>query len=276
MKASFTDLGIATPIRLLAAALDEPGQWTNIDTGDTGDITPFGRTAFAAESVYRGHRVAATREDILAEFTADPNPAPILHDDPTDSVEDAFETLTAVITGTDLAHHHPDLASRLAVLLADVQLRDVAILISLDHAEPAAALWTQLANQLTGKARLDMLTIAAGAYYAAYDTVRAGIALDIAADEAAAQRLDFPRLASMLLAALNIGMPPEKVRTSTRRGRPPRHLTVPPTSGTTTAYCAHRESPPRFNSPEARQGFPLFLPAGSSPAHQVRPPIVRP
>ena len=43
LKASFTDLGIATPIRLLAAALDEPGQWTNIDTGDTGDITPFGR-----------------------------------------------------------------------------------------------------------------------------------------------------------------------------------------------------------------------------------------
>lgn len=212
LKASFTDLGIATPSRLLAAALDEPGQWTNIDTGDTGDITPFGRTAFAAESVYRGHRVAATREDILAEFTPVPNPAPILHDDPADSVEDAFETLTAVITGTDRAHHHPDLASRLAVLLADVQLRDVAILISLDHAEAAAALWTQLANQLTGNARLDMLTIAAGAYYAAYDTVRAGIALDIAADEAAAQRLDFPRLASMLLSALNIGMPPEKVR----------------------------------------------------------------
>ena len=93
-----------------------------------------------------------------------------------------------------------------------MQLRDVAILISLDHAEAAAALWTQLANQLTGKARLDMLTIAAGAYYAAYDTIRAGIALDIAADEAAAQRLDFPRLASMLLSALNIGMPPENVR----------------------------------------------------------------
>jgi len=115
-------------------------------------------------------------------------------------------------TGTDRAHHHPDLASRLAVLLADVQLRDVAILISLDHAEAAAALWTQLANQLTGAARLGMLTIAAGAYYAAYDTVRAGIALDIAADEAAAQQLEFPRLASMLLSALNIGMPPEKVR----------------------------------------------------------------
>jgi hypothetical protein len=212
VRASFTELGIATTIRLLAAALDEPGDWTNIDTGETGSITPFGRTAFAAESVYRGHRVAATREDILAEFTAVPNPAPILHDDPADSVEDTFETLTAVITGTAHPHHHPDLASRLAVLLADVQLRDVALLISLDHAQPAAALWTQLANQLTSNARLGMLTIAAGAYYAAYDTVRAGIALDIAADEAAAQKLEFPRLASMLLSALSIGMPPEKVR----------------------------------------------------------------
>lgn len=212
LKDSFTDLGIATPIRLLTPALDEPGQWTNIDTGDTGVITPFGRTAFAAESVYRGHRVAATREDILAEFTAGTNPAPILHDDPTDSVEDAFETLTAIVAGTDRAHHHPDLASRLAVLLADVHLRDVALLISLENVEPAAALWTHLANQLTGKPRLDMLTIAAGAYYAAYDTVRAGIALDIAAAEATAQQLDYPRLATMLLSALNAGMSPDKVR----------------------------------------------------------------
>jgi hypothetical protein len=214
LRASFTDLGIATPVRLLTASLDEPGQWTNIDTGYTGLVTPFGRTAFAAESVYRGRRVAATRDDIVAEFTARPNPAPILRDDPTDSVEDTFETLTAVITGREPAHQHPDLASRLAVLLADVHLRDVAICISLDHAAPAAALWTQLANQLTGKPRIDMLTIAAGTYYAGYDAVRAGIALDIAATEAADHKLDYPRLAGMLRTALDGGLSPEQVRTA--------------------------------------------------------------
>jgi hypothetical protein len=211
LRDSFTDLGIATRARLLAPALDDHGTWTDIDRGDSGPITPFGRTAFAAESVYRGRRVADTRDDIAAEFTPKPNPAPILRDDPTDSVQDTFEILTAVITGTEPAHHHPDLASRMAVLLTDVHLRDVAIGISLDHAAPAAALWTRLANQLTGQPRLELLAIAASAYYAGYDAVRAGIALDIAADEAAAHKLTYPRLAALLRASLDGGISPEKV-----------------------------------------------------------------
>ena len=56
------------------------------------------------------------------------------------------------------------------------------------------------------------LTIAAACYYAAADTIRAGIALDTAAFDANAHRLDYPRLAQMLLTALQAGLSPTKVR----------------------------------------------------------------
>lgn len=73
-------------------------------------------------------------------------------------------------------------------------------------------MWTQLANQLTGSARLDTLTVAACCYYVAGDSVRTGIALDVAAGEADALHLTYPGLAQMLLTALQTGVPPAEIR----------------------------------------------------------------
>jgi len=212
LRDSLAELNIPTPIRLTTPTLDQPAQWTNIDRNTSGPVTPFDRTAFAAETVFHGKRIAANRADIVAEFSATTNPAPILHAQPADIVADTFETVAAIISGGAHAEQYPDLATRIAVLIADVRLRDTALLLSIDHAAPAGALWTQLANQLTGTARLDTLTLAAGSYYVAADAVRAGIALDVAADEANAQHLQYPRLAQMLLSALQSGMPPAKIR----------------------------------------------------------------
>ncbi|MBZ4566857.1 DUF4192 domain-containing protein, partial [Mycobacterium avium subsp. hominissuis] len=212
VRDSLAQLNIPTRIRLTTPTLDQPAHWTNIDAADSGPVTPFNRTAFAAETVFSGKRIAPTREAIVAEFTPATNPAPILRAAPADIVVDTFETLAAIISGTASADRHPDLATRVAILIADLRLRDAALRLSIDHADAAAALWTQLANQLTGTARIDTLTLAAGCYYAAGDGVRAGIALDVAASEANAAHLDYPRLAQMLLAALQAGLPPAEIR----------------------------------------------------------------
>lgn len=212
LRDSLAELNIPTPIRLTTPTLDQCGQWTNIDLGTRGPVTPFDRTALAAETVFAGKRIAASRDDIVAEFTATTNPAPILNAEPADIVVDTFEAAAAIISGTAHLGQHPALATRIAVVIADVRLRDTALLLSIDHATPAAILWTQLANQLTGTPRLDTLTLAAGCYYVANDAVRAGIALDVAAAEANALHLPYPRLAQLLLTALQAGVPPTQIR----------------------------------------------------------------
>ncbi|ORW10601.1 DUF4192 domain-containing protein [Mycobacterium kyorinense] len=212
VRDSLAQLNIATRIRLTTPTLDQPAHWTNIDAATRGPVTPFDRTAFAAETVYSGKRIATSRDEILAEFTPATNPAPILRAAPADIVVDTFETVAAIISGTARLERHSDLATRVAILITDVRLRDAALRMSIDHADAAAVLWTQLANHLTGTARIDTLTLAAGCYYAAADGVRAGIALDVAATEANAAHLDYPQLAQMLLSALQAGLPPAQIR----------------------------------------------------------------
>jgi hypothetical protein len=214
LRASLAEIGVATPIRLTTPTLDRPGQWTNIDTATQGPITPYDRTAFAAETVFRGKRIAPSRDDLVAEFATTVNPAPMLDAEPGEIVVETFETLAAIISRTARTEDHPELATRAAVLIADVRLRDSALLLSVEHAAAGAALWTELSRQLTGPARLTTMALAAACYYVDGDGVRAGIALDIAASEANAARLDYPTLAQLLLTALQMGVPPAEIRST--------------------------------------------------------------
>jgi hypothetical protein len=212
VRDSLAELNITTLNRLVTTSLDHPGQWTDLDTGDRGPVTPFRDSVIAAETVFAGHHVAASRDQIVAEFTPTTNPAPLLTTAPADFLVDTFETIAAIISGSDHPGAHPDLATRVGILIANVHLRDTMLVLSADHPGPAARLWTRLANQLTGPARMDSLTVAAACYYAASDTIRAGIALDTSADEATAHHLDNPRLAQMLHTALQAGISPTQIR----------------------------------------------------------------
>ncbi|PBA38814.1 hypothetical protein CKJ63_25465 [Mycobacterium avium] len=212
VRDGLAELDIATLVRLITPSLDQPGHWTDIDSGERGPVASFRDSVFAAETVMAGDRIAANRDEIVAEFTPTTNPVPIVNVDPAEFLIDTFETIAAIITGSAHAASHPDLATRVSLLIQDVHLRDTLLLLSVDHAAPAARLWTHLANQLTGAARLEILTMAAACYYAASDTIRAGIALDTAALDANAQRLDYPRLAELLLTALQAGFSPTQVR----------------------------------------------------------------
>ncbi|SBS77472.1 conserved hypothetical protein [uncultured Mycobacterium sp.] len=199
--------------RLHTANLDQPGNWTNIDTGDRGPLTPYRDSRHAFGKVLRGEPLVATRDDVVAEFTPTTNPAPLTTTPPTEFLVETFETVAAIITGSTPATAHPELATRVGILItSDVHMRDTMLLLSIDNAEPAGRLWTHLANQLTGVARLEALTLAAACYYAGADAVRAGIALDVAAHDANDHRLDYPRLANLLHTALSAGISPTEIR----------------------------------------------------------------
>ena len=73
-------------------------------------------------------------------------------------------------------------------------------------------MWTHIARQLRGRPRTEALTIAAVCYCLINDTVRAGIAADIAITEATDAGDEPPTLAAMLLAALESGIEPALIR----------------------------------------------------------------
>lgn len=213
VRDQLTDLDIDIIARLHTADLDQPGHWTNIDTGARGALTPYRDSRHAFGQVLRGEPLAATRDDIVNEFTPTTNPMPITTTEPTQFIVNTFETVAAIITESTPATEHPELATHVGILITtDVHMRDAMLLLSIDNAAPAGRLWTHLANQLTGLPRIEALTLAAACYYAASDAVRAGIALDVAAHDANDHRLDYPRLAQLLHTALSAGISPDQIR----------------------------------------------------------------
>jgi methylmalonyl-CoA mutase N-terminal domain/subunit len=65
---------------------------------------------------------------------------------------------------------------------------------------------------MRGQARLEAVTIAAAYAYMSGDSVRAGIAVDIATTEAEQAGLEEPMLAVLLNTALRRGVEPKKIR----------------------------------------------------------------
>lgn len=213
VRDALAELNIDILVRLIVPTLDRPGQWTDIDRGTRGPITSFRDSVLSAQAALQGRPILANRGEIIAEFTPTTNPVPFVTAEPIDFLVDTFDTVAAIISGSAHAANYPDLATRIGILITnDVHLRDTMLLLCIDHAAAAARLWTHLANQLTGAARLETLTLAAACYYAASDAVRVGIALDTAALDANANHLDYPNLARLLLTALQAGMPPAEVR----------------------------------------------------------------
>lgn len=200
--------------RLITPDIDQPGAWTDIDTGEHGPLAPYRDSIFAANRVYHGADVTADRADIVAEFTTPiTNPVPVIPKHPVSYLADTFDTIAAIISGTAHPATHPDLATRAGILLThSLDMRDAMLLLCIDHPEQAADLWARIANQLTGPARIEALTISGACHYAAADTVRAGIALDVAAQDALTAHIDYPRLAQLLLTALSAGISPTEIR----------------------------------------------------------------
>jgi hypothetical protein len=204
--------GIQVLQMLTTHSLTTAGRWINPDTGEFGPTIPYTDAAITAEVVLEGAPIERSRDAIEAEFTlTDAAPYVAVEGDFEDLVHHTVAELRALITGAGDAPAD-DLATRAAIIIDDVHLRDALLRIGLGHERAAAQTWTALAAQLRGHARAHVLTVAAFNYYLAGDAVRAGMAIDHVVDAVTAAHLPTPNLVDLLSAALRAGMEPTKLR----------------------------------------------------------------
>lgn len=205
-------LSIDIPVlrRLHTRDVTEAGQWLDVDTGEYGPTYPYTDAVLTARLVHDGHTIRANRTDIEDEFSPLP-PAPPAEIGAHDQlVRATVDELTAALAGGPITD--PALATRAGILItAHPALRDAMIGLAIDTPEYAADLWTHIARRLRGAPRAEALTVAAACLCLTGDTVRAGIALDAAFDEAHTSHTAEPRLAGLLSAALRAGLSPEKI-----------------------------------------------------------------
>jgi len=204
--------GIPVIRRLLTRDITSSGEWVDRDTGERGPTYPYTDSLVTIHRVaHDGDRVSPSRRDIEREFDPTTPAPPLQVGDHGELVINTVEEIAQVLAGDRTASPH--LATRAGIVITGhPALRDVMLQMALDHEQAATDLWTRIARQLRGRARCEALTIAAVCYCLINDAVRAGIALDAALDEAARLGVDPPRLATMLLDALQSGIHPSVVR----------------------------------------------------------------
>lgn len=213
LRDSLSSSGIQVLRRLYARDVTEPGQWLDADTGDYGDTYPYTDSMLTAHLVHEGTRVHRSRSDLEAEFSHLP-PAPPVHvADHADLVTATTEEIAHAIAGAPVSS--PTLATRAGIVItAHPALRDAMIGLAVEDPQAGADLWTHIARRLRAQPRAEALTVAAACLCIAADTVRAGIALDAAFDEAEATHTPTPKLADLLSSALRSAIPPTEIRDS--------------------------------------------------------------
>lgn len=207
---SLRSIDIPVLRRLHTRNITEPGQWLDADTGDHGPTYPYTDSVLTAKLVHGGHLIRGSRSDIEDEFSPLPPAPPAEVGDHDQLVRATVEDITAALIGGPITD--PTLATRAGILItAHPALRDAMIGLAVDTPDYAADLWTHIARRLRGAPRAEALTVAAACLCLTGDTVRAGIALDAAFDEAHTSHTAEPPLAGLLSAALRAGLSPEKI-----------------------------------------------------------------
>jgi Domain of unknown function (DUF4192) len=213
LQRHITARGAAVIKRLHTPRIDAGHTWTDIDTGDTGTTVDYRTSEVGLQmAVEHGRIVHATRDDIAAEFApTEEAPAP---DTETDTGEFITDTVVGMSTAfEDPATITPQLAANTGLLItANVKHRDALLIVSTAHPQAGASVWTYLARQLRGHARIEALALAAACFYCGDDAVRAGVALGAAHDTAAAAGLPDTTLVTLLATAVQAAVPPTKLR----------------------------------------------------------------
>ncbi|OPX08361.1 DUF4192 domain-containing protein [Mycobacterium sp. AT1] len=208
-----TARGATVVKRLHTPHLEAGHTWTDVDTGQTGTTADYRTSEVALQmAVEHGRTVEATRETIAAEFApGDPAPEAEITDDTADLVTQAILGVYAALNDPDGLT--PQLVANAGHLItASVTHRDALLVVSTTRPEGGATVWTRMARQLRGPARIEALTIAAACFYVGHDTVRTSIALEAAHDTAVAAGLDDTNLVLLLDTAVQTAVPPTKIR----------------------------------------------------------------
>lgn len=199
--------------RLHTPSLDAGHTWADIDTGETGTTIDYRSSHIGLQlAVEEGRTVRATRDEIAEEFApTDPAPAPDADADTNDVIIHTLLGLYAAFR--DPASLTPQLAANVGHLItAHVLQRDALLITSTTNPQAAAAVWTRIARQLRGQARIEALAVAAACFYVADDTIRTTIALEAAKDTTAATGLQPTTLVTLLDTAVQTAVPPAKLR----------------------------------------------------------------
>jgi hypothetical protein len=198
--------------RLHTPNLDAGQTWTDIDTGDTGTTVDYRTSEAALLMAVAGHSVRATRDDITAEFaTTDQAPAPDVDTDTAQFITQTARSMSAAFE--DPTALTPQLAANVGLLITtSVTHRDALLIASTAHPQLGATVWTHLARQLRGRARVEALALAAACFYCSSDVVRAGVALEAAHATAVDAGLPDTTLVVLLDTAVQAAVPPTKLR----------------------------------------------------------------
>lgn len=183
---------------------DVPARWTEHLSGHTGISDDWRENPMTASRIAQGNPIHNDRNDQVALFDAVRSPV-----DPAENV-DAVECIRNVIQAVnERGIMTAELAARIGgMITASVRHRDALLRVAGQDAEIAADLMRQAANLLHGKARSEVLAVAAMCYYCTGNGGPAGMALEAAKRTETGQS----RLGALLDKALQAGMHYNEVR----------------------------------------------------------------
>jgi len=210
LRNALMDADIPVRGRFSVATTAAPAIWMDVDTGQRGITAPWTDSPVTAEAVVAGKVIANSRDELVAEFDQAAHTVAATAVEGLLPLVGAGEELAAVFAGSGAVSD--DLVGLLATAIANKRLRDTHLVLGLDHADRATGIWIQIARRMRGQARLEAVAIAAAYAYMTGDSVRAGIAVDIASTEAQEVGLEEPMLALLLNTALRQGVEPTKIR----------------------------------------------------------------
>jgi len=219
LRDGLRDNGIHVLARLHTRDVTTAGHWLDVDTAVTGPTYPYTDSILTARQVHDGHCVSAARADIEAEFAPVAPAAPVEIGDHATFVSRTCEEIAAVLVRQRTPS--PSLPTRAGALITGhPAVRDAMLGLALDHPQPAADLWTQIARQLRGRPRAEALAVAGVCFCLLGDTVRGGIAVDAALHEATHTHTPAPRLALLMDAVLRSGLDPHRIRAAVAASAP--------------------------------------------------------
>ncbi|MDA2893378.1 DUF4192 family protein [Mycolicibacterium sp. BiH015] len=211
VRAALRRTGILVHRTLTTATVTDAGHWLDADTGEHGPTMPYTDSAATALGVLQGRVIAASRADMADEFALAELAPQLDIDDLPSLVANTTAELHHVITENE--YPSTQLGARTALsVTAHVGLRDSFLRLGAYHELAAARTWTLIAAHHRGHARTELLAMAALTYYAAQDTVRAGLALQHAR-QALDDDAELPTLALLTQQALQTALPPNRIRT---------------------------------------------------------------
>ncbi|UZF59308.1 DUF4192 domain-containing protein (plasmid) [Gordonia polyisoprenivorans] len=181
--------------------------WVDHLTGATGATIDYRDTEATAATVLDGRRIDGHRHALEARFARNPHRQATPADPATVHAGDTVRRIIAAMH--DPRTITPDLAAAIAAVAAhSLHKRDALLRTVIYDSAQAADVYTQCATMLSGRARADVLTLAAVGYYYA----GSGTHVNIAILDAYTETTEVNQLLTLIDRVIVTGAPPEVIK----------------------------------------------------------------